>query len=85
MLDSFVPKIVRPLNSPAKAPALPPMDMADLTIAYLEQLGIDYVFGVPGGAIEPFYNALARNERRGGQLRHIVARHEAGAAFMADG
>ena len=84
MLNSYAPDLLRQLTVP-KAPALPPMDMADLTIAYLEQLGSDYVFGVPGGAIEPFYNAIARNERRGGQLRHIVARHEAGAAFMADG
>jgi acetolactate synthase I/II/III large subunit len=61
------------------------MDMADLLVAYLEQLGIEYVFGVPGGAIEPLYNAIARNLRRGGNLNHIVARHEAGAAFMADG
>ncbi len=83
MLNTLAPELLRQLAP--KAPALPPMDMADLTIAYLEQLGIDYVFGVPGGAIEPFYNAIARNERRGGQLRHIVARHEAGAAFMADG
>ena len=60
------------------------MDMADLLVAYLEQLGIEYVFGIPGGAIEPLYNALARSERRGG-IRHILARHEAGAAFMADG
>lgn len=60
------------------------MDMADLMVAYLEQLGIDHVFGIPGGAIEPLYNALARSERRGG-IRHILARHEAGAAFMADG
>ncbi len=62
-----------------------PFDQADLLVAYLEQLGIDYVFGVPGGAIEPLYNAIARNLRRGGNLSHIVARHEAGAAFMADG
>ncbi|MES2116946.1 MAG: thiamine pyrophosphate-binding protein [Pseudomonadota bacterium] len=61
------------------------MDMADLLVAYLEQLEIDYVFGIPGGAIEPLYNAIARNQRRGGRLSHIVARHEAGAAFMADG
>jgi acetolactate synthase-1/2/3 large subunit len=27
--------------------------MADLLVAYLEQLGVEYVFGVPGGAIEP--------------------------------
>ncbi|HAT31459.1 MAG TPA: acetolactate synthase, partial [Janthinobacterium sp.] len=59
--------------------------MADLLVAYLERLGIDYVFGIPGGAIEPLYNAIARNLRRGGNLSHIVARHEAGAAFMADG
>ena len=59
-------------------------EYGDLVIAYLEQLGVEYVFGIPGGAIEPFYNALARSERRGGP-RAIVARHETGAAFMADG
>lgn len=59
-------------------------EVADLIVAYLEQLGIDFVFGVPGGAIEPLYNALARSARRGGP-RPVVARHEAGAAFMADG
>ncbi len=61
-----------------------PYDVADLLVAYLEQLGIEYIFGIPGGAIEPLYNALARSERRGG-IRHVLARHEAGAAFMADG
>lgn len=40
------------------------MDMADLLVAYLEQIGVDYVFGVPGGAIEPLYDAIARNQRR---------------------
>lgn len=59
-------------------------EVADLLVAYLEQIGVEYVFGVPGGAIEPLYNALARSARRGG-LRHVLARHEAGAAFMADG
>jgi len=59
-------------------------DVADLLVAYLEQMGVDYVFGIPGGAIEPFYNAIARSTRRGG-IRHILARHETGAAFMADG
>lgn len=56
----------------------------DLLVAYLAQLSVDYVFGVPGGAIEPLYNALARSGRKGGP-RSVVARHEAGAAFMADG
>lgn len=59
-------------------------EMADLLVAYLEQIGVEYVFGVPGGAIEPLFNALARSARRGGP-RLVVARHEAGAAFMADG
>ena len=57
---------------------------ASLIVSYLEAIGVDYVFGVPGGAIEPLYNAMAVSMRRGG-LRPIVARHEAGAAFMADG
>ena len=60
------------------------LDIADLLVAYLEQLGVRYVFGIPGGVIEPLYNALARSSRRGG-VRHILARHETSAAYMADG
>lgn len=59
-------------------------EVGDLLIAYLRQLSVEYVFGIPGGAIEPLYNALARSEREGGP-RPVVARHETGAAFMADG
>jgi len=74
-------------NVPRKNTELSPeqsMGIADLLVAYLEQMEVEYVFGVPGGAIEPLFNALARSGRRGG-VRHILARHEAGAAFMADG
>ncbi|MCG3171839.1 MAG: Acetolactate synthase isozyme 2 large subunit [Pseudomonadales bacterium] len=60
------------------------LEGGDLILRHLEQLGVDYVFGIPGGAIEPLYNALARSERRGG-IRSVVARHETGAAFMAEG
>ena len=60
------------------------IEAAELIVAYLEKIGVRHVFGVPGGAIEPIYNALARSERRGG-IRAVVARHESGAAFMADG
>ena len=59
-------------------------DYGDLIVSYLQRLGVEYVFGVPGGAIEPLYNALARSERQGGP-RAITARHETGAAFMAEG
>lgn len=60
------------------------VDYADLIIEYLRQLNVEYVFGVPGGAIEPFFNALARSEKRGGP-KILIARHECAAAFMADG
>ena len=60
------------------------VEVAELIVGYLEDIGIEYVFGLPGGAIEPLYNALARSARRGGP-RAIVARHESGAAYMADG
>jgi len=56
----------------------------DLILNYLQRWGVEYVFGVPGGSIEPFYNALARSERNNG-VKSIIARHETGAAFMAEG
>jgi acetolactate synthase-1/2/3 large subunit len=43
--------------------------------------GIDVVFGYPGGAIMPAYDALPQYPA----LRHILVRHEQGAAHMADG
>ncbi|MFG6486053.1 thiamine pyrophosphate-binding protein [Roseateles sp. BYS78W] len=64
--------------------AEPARDSADLIVEALEALGVEYVFGVPGGAIEPLYNALARSGRRGGP-QAVVARNEQGAAYMADG
>lgn len=68
----------------SSADRTPHFEVADMIVAYLEQLGVEYIFGIPGGAIEPLYNAMARSQRRGG-LRPVLARHEAGAAFMADG
>lgn len=60
------------------------VDYADLILEYLRQLKVEFIFGVPGGAIEPLFNALARSERQGGP-KVIIARHECAAAFMADG
>jgi len=56
----------------------------DLIVEYLERLGVEYVFGVPGSPLGPLFDALARSERRGGP-RAVLARHESGAAFIADG
>lgn len=66
------------------ANALADTTFSDLIVNYIQQLGVDAVFGVPGGAIEPLFNALARSGRQNGP-KLIVARHECGAAFMADG
>lgn len=70
--------------APAPHDQLVQVEVAELIVACLEQAGVEYVFGVPGGAVEPIYNALARSARQGGP-RPVVARHEAGAAYMADG
>lgn len=59
-------------------------DNGGLILQYLERLGVEYIFGVPGGAIEPLFNAIARSERNGGP-KAVIARHETGAAFMAEG
>jgi len=60
------------------------MTLSDVIVRYLEQFGVEYVFSVPGSPLGPLYDALARSERRGGP-RSILARHETGGAFMADG
>lgn len=60
------------------------MTMSDLIVEYLERFGVEYVFGIPGTPLGPLFDALARSERRGGP-RAVLTRHEAGAAFIADG
>ena len=45
----------------------------------LEAEGVDVMFGLPGGAIMPTYDAMAR----GTTVRHVLARHEQGAGHMA--
>ena len=42
--------------------------------------GVEVVFGYPGGAIMPAYDALLDSS-----IRHVLVRHEQGAAHMADG
>jgi acetolactate synthase-1/2/3 large subunit len=54
---------------------------AEWIVERLEDHGIRVVAGVPGGAALPLYDALGRST----QIRHILARHEQGAAFIAHG
>jgi acetolactate synthase-1/2/3 large subunit len=53
----------------------------DLLVARLRDFGVRRVFGYPGGPLTPLYDALYREPA----VRHILSRHEQGAAFMADG
>ena len=53
---------------------------AELMVQCLLEQGVDTVFGYPGGAILPFYDALRESE-----IRHILTAHEQGAAHAADG
>jgi acetolactate synthase I/II/III large subunit len=57
------------------------MNGADAILRSLEAEGVDVVFGIPGGAILPTYDAFAR----GTSVRHVLARHEQGAGHMAEG
>ncbi len=50
----------------------------------LRRHGVEHIFGYPGGAILPIYDELYRAEAAGG-IRHILVRHEQGAAHAADG
>src|SRR5579859_832632 len=59
---------------------MPEMSGASFVCRALESEGVDYIFGYPGGAIMPFYDALY-----GSGLKHILVRHEQGAAFAANG
>ena len=52
---------------------------AHAVVRTLEALGVTRVFGYPGGAIMPVYDALT-----GSSLKHILVRHEQAAAFAAD-
>ncbi|MDP9266514.1 MAG: biosynthetic-type acetolactate synthase large subunit [Chloroflexota bacterium] len=54
---------------------------ADLVWRALERAGADVVFGYPGGACLPLYDALPDHPG----VRHVLVRHEQGAAHMADG
>jgi acetolactate synthase-1/2/3 large subunit len=53
---------------------------AEILCESLTKLGVRHIFGYPGGAILPVYDALGKSK-----LHHILVRHEQGATHMADG
>jgi acetolactate synthase I/II/III large subunit len=55
--------------------------LVDVFLSYLKAEGVQVVFGIPGGLLHPFFEAIEADA----DLRVIVSKHEEGAAFMADG
>lgn len=70
---------IAPQPATAPTPSPEPMSGARLVVAALEREGVTTVFGYPGGAIMPLYDALP-----GSKLKHILVRNEQGAALAAD-
>ncbi len=54
---------------------------AEIVIKILENQGVEYIAGIPGGFNLPIYDALYKSKK----ITHILARHEQGAAFIAQG
>ncbi len=54
---------------------------AEIIIQLLERQGVRAIAGIPGGANLPLYDALGKS----GRIHHVLARHEQGAGFMAQG
>ncbi|SEE90199.1 acetolactate synthase, large subunit [Rhizobiales bacterium GAS191] len=57
------------------------MTGAEMVVRALKDQGVEHLFGYPGGAVLPIYDALFQQEG----LRHILVRHEQGAAHAAEG
>lgn len=53
---------------------------AEIIVKMLEEQGVGIVTGIPGGANLPLYNALSKSS-----IQHVLARHEQGAGFIAQG
>jgi acetolactate synthase-1/2/3 large subunit len=60
---------------------MPRLNGAQIIIRQLERQGVQIVTGIPGGANLPLYDALAASTA----IRHVLARHEQGAGFIAQG
>ena len=73
-------------SSPGKSPksgeaAMQAMAGAEILLKTLEDEGVEVIFGYPGGAVLPIYDALFKNNK----IRHILVRHEQAAVHAAEG
>jgi acetolactate synthase-1/2/3 large subunit len=60
---------------------MPPMNGSEVVLQALVEQGVEVVFGYPGGAVLPIYDAIFKQDR----IRHILVRHEQGAVHAAEG
>jgi acetolactate synthase I/II/III large subunit len=72
---------IQPFALAANTQSQPEFSGADIIVRSLEYHGVNIVAGIPGGALLPLYEALGRSTR----IRHILARHEQAAGFIAQG
>ncbi|EHB59444.1 acetolactate synthase, large subunit, biosynthetic type [Mycolicibacterium rhodesiae JS60] len=68
-------------TTPAKRVAPQQLTGAQAVVRSLEELGVDTIFGIPGGAVLPVYDPLFDSQK----LRHVLVRHEQGAGHAASG
>ena len=54
---------------------------AEIVIRCLQEEGVEYVFGYPGGAVLNIYDEFFKQDK----VEHVLVRHEQGAAIAADG
>ena len=54
--------------------------VSELIVRYMERLGVEVIFGMPGSHILPVYDSLYDSK-----IRSVLVKHEQGAAFMAGG
>ncbi|HVF65923.1 MAG TPA: acetolactate synthase 3 catalytic subunit [Casimicrobiaceae bacterium] len=64
-----------------KEPPAPKLSGAEIVIRCLQEEGVEYVFGYPGGAVLNIYDELFKQDK----VKHVLVRHEQGAAHAADG
>lgn len=86
--DDWAPAATESTEAPAKVPAkqsrhIAPHQLtgAQSVIRSLEELDVEVIFGIPGGAVLPVYDPLFDSKK----LRHVLVRHEQGAGHAASG
>jgi tartronate-semialdehyde synthase len=68
-------------DEPQNKNRLSRVKVMEAAVQIMEDEGVEYIFGIPGAAILPLYQALSKSEK----IRHVIVRHEEGGTHAADG